>query len=153
MGEKQDRWDGKTLPFGEDCYDYCRRVFFNRWKPRIIHAIQFDNDCTRFSRFTRQLPISEKVLAQNLRELEEDGIITRTVYPETPIRVEYHLTPAGKSLCALLDAIYDWGWHLMRQCGLDIDPLGEMWHGYREKDERIMYQPYYRTTEIGHTED
>ena len=44
MGEKQDRWDGKTLPFGEDCYDYCRRVFFNRWKPRIIHAIQFDND-------------------------------------------------------------------------------------------------------------
>lgn len=67
MGEKQDRWDGKTLPFGEDCYDYCRRVFFNRWKPRIIHAIQFDNDCTRFSRFTRQLPISEKVLAQNLR--------------------------------------------------------------------------------------
>lgn len=100
MGEKQDRWDGKTLPFGEDCYDYCRRVFFNRWKPRIIHAIQFDNDCTRFSRFTRQLPISEKVLAQNLRELEEDGIITRTVYPETPIRVEYHLTPAGKSLCA-----------------------------------------------------
>ena len=93
------------------------------------------------------------MLAQNLRELEEDGIITRTVYPETPIRVEYHLTPAGKSLCALLDAIYDWGWHQMRECGLDIDPLGEMWHGYREKDERIMYQPYYRTTEIGHTED
>ena len=74
MGEKQDCWDGKTLPFGEDCYDYCRRVFFNRWKPRIIHAIQFDNDCTRFARFTRQLPISEKVLAQNLRELEEDGL-------------------------------------------------------------------------------
>ena len=141
MGEKQDCWDGKTLPFGEDCYDYCRRVFFNRWKPRIIHAIQFDNDCTRFSRFTRQLPISEKVLAQNLRELEEDGIITRTVYPETPIRVEYHLTPAGKSLCALLDAIYDWGWHQMRECGLDIDPLGEMWHGYRTMDPDIMEAP------------
>ena len=134
----------KTLPFGEDCYDYCRRVFFNRWKPRIIHAIQFDNDCTRFSRFTRQLPISEKVLAQNLRELEEDGVITRTVYPETPIRVEYHLTPAGKSLCALLDAIYDWGWHQMRERALDIDPLGEMWHGYRTMDPDIMEAPQKR---------
>ena len=144
MGEKQDRWDGKTLPFGEDCYDYCRRGFFNRWKPRIIHAIQFDNDCTRFSRFTRQLPISEKVLAQNLRELEEDGVITRTVYPETPIRVEYHLTPAGKSLCALLDAIYDWGWHQMQERALDIDPLGEMWHGYRTMDPDIMEAPQKR---------
>ena len=98
MGEKQDCWDGKTLPFGEDCYDYCRRVFFNRWKPRIITAIYFDKDCTRFSRFTRQLPITEKVLTQNLRELEEDGIINRTIYPEVPLRVEYHLTEQGKRL-------------------------------------------------------
>ena len=79
-----------------------------------------------------------------LRELEEDGVITRTVYPETPIRVEYHLTPAGKSLCALLDAIYDWGWHQMRERALDIDPLGEMWHGYRTMDPDIMEAPQKR---------
>lgn len=144
MADRQDRWDGRTLPFGEDCYDYCRRVFFNRWKPRIIHAIQFDNDCTRFSRFTRQLPITEKVLAQNLRELEEDGIITRTVYPDTPIRVEYHLTQAGKVLCGLLDDIYDWGWNRMQALGLPIDPLGEMWHGYRPMDQDLMEAPQKR---------
>lgn len=137
-----ERWDGSTFPFGEDCYDYCRRVFFSRWKPRLIHAIQFDNDCTRFSRFARQLPISEKVLTQNLRELEEDGIIFRTVYPEVPPRVEYHLTEVGKQLCAILDTLYDWGWKEMNRRGLDIDPLGEMWHGYREPDEEFMDRPY-----------
>ena len=66
------------------------------------------------------------------------------MYPETPIRVEYHLTPAGKSLCALLDAIYDWGWHQMQERGLDIDPLGEMWHGYRTMDPDIMEAPQKR---------
>ena len=74
-------------------------MFFNRWKPRIITAIYFDKDCTRFSRFTRQLPITEKVLTQNLRELEEDGIITRTIYPEVPLRVEYTLTDTGPFVC------------------------------------------------------
>ena len=144
MGEKQDRWDGKTLPFGEDCYDYCRRVFFNRWKPRIITAIYFDKDCTRFSRLTRQLPITEKVLTQNLRELEEDGIINRTIYPEVPLRVEYHLTEQGKRLYDILMRIYDWGWNSMTARGLPIDPLGEMWHGYREKDEELMEAPIRR---------
>lgn len=144
MGEKQDCWDGKTLPFGEDCYDYCRRVFFNRWKPRIITAIYFDEDCTRFSRFTRQLPITEKVLTQNLRELEEDGIINRTIYPEVPLRVEYHLTEQGKRLYDILMRIYDWGWKSMMARDLPIDPLGEMWHGYREKDEELMEAPIRR---------
>ena len=144
MGEKQDCWDGKTLPFGEDCYDYCRRVFFNRWKPRIITAIYFDKDCTRFSRFTRQLPITEKVLTQNLWELEEDGIINRTIYPEVPLRVEYHLTEQGKRLYDILMRIYDWGWNSMTARGLPIDPLGEMWHGYREKDEELMEAPIRR---------
>ena len=144
MDETKDLWDGQTFPFGEDCYDYCRRVFFSRWKPRLIHAIQFDNDCTRFSRFTRQLPITEKVLTQNLRELEEDGIITRTVYPETPPRVEYHLTDVGRELCSLLDELYDWGWREMRRRGLPIDPLGEMWHGRWKPDETFMESPQKR---------
>lgn len=142
MANQRDLWDGKTFPFGEDCYDYCRRVFFSRWKPRIIHAIDFDNDCTRFSRFTRQLPITEKVLTQNLRELEEDGIITRTVHPEVPPRVEYHLTEVGKELCTILDSLYHWGWKEMHRRGLPVDPLGEMWHGYRPQDETFMNSPH-----------
>lgn len=124
-----------------DPYTFVIRTCFNRWKPYIIRAIDFDG-CTRFNRFTKQIPITEKVLAANLRELEQDGIITRTVYPEVPLRVEYHLTEVGKQLCNLLDQVYDWGWHTMKEKGLPIDPLGEMWHGYREKDEEFMKAPH-----------
>lgn len=124
-----------------DPYQYARRVFLSRWKPYLIRAVGFDG-CTRFSKFTRQLPITEKVLAANLRELEGDGLITRTVYPEVPPRVEYHLTPLGESLCPLLDQIYGWSWRAMRERDLPIDPLGEMWHGYRERDEQAMDGPF-----------
>ena len=115
-----------------------------KWKMQILCSL-YNNGPTRYNQLKKTLDgVSNTVLANALRELEEDGIITRTVYPETPIRVEYHLTPAGKSLCALLDAIYDWGWHQMRECGLDIDPLGEMWHGYRTMDPDIMEAPQKR---------
>ncbi len=124
-----------------DPYTFVMKVFCTRWKPFLIHAIAFD-DCTRFNKFTKQLPISEKVLAQNLKELEADGVITRTVYPEIPPRVEYRLTELGRTICPLLDALYDWGWHEMKRRGLPIDPLGEMWHGYRERDEALMQEPH-----------
>ena len=127
-----------------DPYQYARRVFFNRWKPYLLHAIHFDG-ATRFSRFTKQLPITEKVLTANLRELEKDGLIVRTVYAEVPVRVEYTLTEQGKSLIPILDSIYDWGWHAMRDKGLAIDPRGEMWHGYRERDEEFLETPPQET--------
>lgn len=125
-----------------DPYTFVMKVLCSRWKPFLITAIHFDQDCTRFSKFTKQLPISEKVLAQNLRELEADGIIYRTIYPEVPPRVEYHLTDLGVSACALLHKLYDWGWHEMKRRGLPIDPLGEMWHGYRERDMKLMDSPH-----------
>lgn len=125
-----------------DPYTFVMKVFCTRWKPFLIKAIQFDADCTRFSKFPKQLPISEKVLAQNLRELEADGIIYRTIYPEVPPRVEYHLTELGLSVCNLLQLLYDWGWHEMKRRGLPIDPLGEMWHGYRTRDDTVMDSPH-----------
>ena len=131
----------QSAALSRDPYQFARRTFFNRWKPYLLHAIDFDGS-TRFSKFTRQLPITEKVLTANLKELEQDGLITRTVYPEVPVRVEYTLTELGKSVIPILDAIYDWGWHAMGERGLPIDPLGEMWHGYREKDEQFMTAPY-----------
>ena len=76
--------------------------------------------------------------------MEEDGIINRTIYPEVPLRVEYHLTEQGKRLYDILMRIYDWGWNSMTARGLPIDPLGEMWHGYREKDEELMEAPIRR---------
>lgn len=133
----------EPISLEKDPYTYMQRVCFNRWKPYIIRAIDFDG-LTRFNRFTKQIPITEKVLAANLRELEADGIITRTVYPEVPPRVEYRLTELGESLCALLDTVYKWGWAAMKQQGLPIDPLGEMWHGYHDRDEDMMNHPYKR---------
>lgn len=141
-----------VFDIAKDPYNHMMRVVFSRWKPFILRAIDIDEG-TYFSRFFKQLPISQKVLSQNLKDMQADGLIYRMVLPEVPPRVEYRLTNEGKSLIGLLDLVYDWGWNDMKSKGLPIDALGEMWHGYREKDERIMYQPYYRTTEIGHTEE
>lgn len=127
----------------KDPYNYMSRLIFSRWKPFILRAMDFDVDnLTHFSQFTKQLPISQKVLSQNLREMEADGLIFRTVVPETPPQVEYRLTDIGRSLVPLLNAVYDWGWHDMKRKGLPIDALGEMWHGYRERDPDLMQHPY-----------
>lgn len=127
----------------KDPYNYMSRLVFGRWKPFILRAMGFDEgNLTHFSQFTKQLPISQKVLSQNLRELEGDGLIYRTVLPETPPRVEYRLTEVGKSLIPLLDAVYDWGWKDMKRRKMPIDALGEMWHGYRDRDPQLMQHPY-----------
>lgn len=55
------------------------------------------------------LPASQKMLTQQLRELESDGIVIRTVYPEVPPRVEYSLSERGRSLTPILDELYRWG--------------------------------------------
>lgn len=131
----------------KDPYNHMMRVVFSRWKPFILRAIAIDNG-TYFSRFFKQLPITQKVLSQNLKDMQEDGLVYRNVLPEIPPRVEYRLTKEGRSLIGLLDLVYDWGWNDMKSKGLPIDALGEMWHGYREKDEKIMYQPYYKSAGI-----
>ena len=64
----------------------------------------------RFNELKKDLEgISQKVLTDSLRSMEADGIITRTVYPEVPPRVEYALTELGKSLKPILDSMRAWG--------------------------------------------
>ena len=53
--------------------------------------------------------MSQKVLTSQLRQMEESGLLTRTVYPEVPPKVEYSLTDLGRSLKPILDAMWDWG--------------------------------------------
>ena len=140
-----DRPHPEALEFDirKDPYNFMSRLIFSRWKPFILRAMDFDEgNLTHFAQFTKQLPISPKVLAQNLREMEGDGLIYRTVLPQTPPQVEYRLTDVGRSLVPLLDAVYDWGWHEMNRRGMPIDALGEMWHGYRERDPELMLHPY-----------
>ena len=81
----------------------------NKWKLLIIRNLVF-NEKQRFTDFTKSIPaISKKVLTDNLRALEDDGLIEREVFAEVPPRVEYSLTPLGKTLKPILDAMMDWG--------------------------------------------
>jgi DNA-binding HxlR family transcriptional regulator len=69
----------------------------------------------RFLELQGSIPrITQSVLTQNLRELEADGLLTRTAYPEIPPRVEYELTDLGKTVFPVLDAISAWGREYMK---------------------------------------
>ena len=137
MNENEIEFDIKKDP-----YNHMEGMLFGRWKPFILMAMVFDGGKTGFSDFAAQLPISHKVLSENLKALERDGLIDRTVIPETPPRTEYRLTEQGQSMVPLLRAVYDAGWQDMTRKGLPIDALGEMWHGYRDRDSSLMYRPY-----------
>lgn len=81
----------------------------NKWKLLIIRNLVY-NDKQRFTDFIKTIPgISKKVLTDDLRALENDGLIHREVFAEVPPRVEYSLTKLGKSLKKVLDAMQVWG--------------------------------------------
>lgn len=80
----------------------------SKWKLLIIRNLL--QRPWRFNELRKDLDgISQKVLTDSLRSMEEDGLITRTVYPEVPPRVEYALSDLGKSLKPILDSIVAWG--------------------------------------------
>ena len=82
----------------------------NKWKLLILRNL-LDRPW-RFNELLRSIPgISQKVLTDNLRALEKDGIITRTVFPEVPPRVEYALSKLGNSRRPILHAMRAWGVH------------------------------------------
>lgn len=80
----------------------------SKWKLLIIRNLLVRP--WRFNELKRDLEgISQKVLTDSLRSMEEDGLITRTVFPEVPPRVEYALSDLGKSLNPILDSMVEWG--------------------------------------------
>lgn len=80
----------------------------NKWKLLIIRNLLVRP--WRFNELHKSLEgISQKVLTDSLRQMEADGIITRTVYPEVPPRVEYALSPLGESMRPILDSMQAWG--------------------------------------------
>lgn len=84
------------------------RLLEGRWKLLILFHL-FDGKVQRYSDLERLIPgISQKMLAQQLRRLESDGIVSRKVYPEVPPKVEYRLTQWGQALCPALDAMLQW---------------------------------------------
>lgn len=79
-----------------------------RWKLLILFNL-FGGQVLRFSDLERAIPgISQKMLAQQLRRLEADAMVERTVHNQVPPKVEYRLTAWGQSLCPALDALLKW---------------------------------------------
>ena len=79
-----------------------------RWKLMILFQL-FGGEVLRFSELQRAIPaISEKMLSQQLRQMEADGMVRRIVYQQVPPKVEYCLTDWGQSLCPVLDALLRW---------------------------------------------
>lgn len=84
------------------------RVIQGRWKLLILRELI--DGVRRFSDLQRALDgVSQKVLTSQLRELEADGVVQRTVFPEVPPRVEYALTDLGTELIPVLDGLHAWG--------------------------------------------
>ena len=85
------------------------KVLEGRWKMIIIFHL-FTQPVMRFSELERAISaVSQKMLIQQLRELERDGVVRRTVHPQVPPKVEYDLTELGRALCPALDALLEWG--------------------------------------------
>jgi DNA-binding HxlR family transcriptional regulator len=96
-------------------------VFGGKWKAQILWWLQ--QRTWRFAELRRQLPgITEKMLTQQLRELEAHGIVNRRVYPTVPPKVEYSLTPYGRSLKRALRALCDWGQGHIKRIGAILTP-------------------------------
>lgn len=85
------------------------QVLGGKWKPIILWHLSGEG-VKRFSELKRSMPnVTQKMLTQQLREMESDGLIVRTVYPQVPPRVEYGLTEMGRSVLPILKALSEWG--------------------------------------------
>lgn len=90
---------------------YTLSVIGGRWKPNILYCL-LNSGRMRYNELRRSIAgISERMLVAQLRELEEDGLVKRIIYPEIPPRVEYELTAAGISTQSMLECMSDWGNH------------------------------------------
>ena len=84
-------------------------VIGGKWKVVILFHLTHEGT-HRFAELRRKIPgVSERMLTQQLRELEEDGIVHREVYPEVPPKVEYSLTDYGKTLRPITEVMCEWG--------------------------------------------
>lgn len=82
----------------------------DKWSLLVIYTLnKAEREAIRFKELQREIPdISQKMLTVTLRTLEDDGYVTRTVYPEVPPRVEYALTDRTRSLLPLINALIEW---------------------------------------------
>jgi DNA-binding HxlR family transcriptional regulator len=87
-------------------FEKAMRILSQRWSGLIIH--QLLSGPQRFCSIESSLPVSGRLLSERLKDLEQEGIVKRDVYPETPVRIEYSLTEKGRSLEPVLKEIEKW---------------------------------------------
>ena len=88
-------------------YHQAVEVIGRRWTGAVLRALL--SGATRFCDIKASIPhLTDRMLSERLKELEKEGIVQRTVIPETPVRIAYHLTPKGQALSAVIEAVTDW---------------------------------------------
>jgi len=112
--------ENKRLVQGEKVYntpmEVTLEVIGGKWKALLVYRLL--SGALRFSELKRQVPgITEKMLTQQLRELERDGVLNRRVFAEVPPRVEYCVSEHGRSLQPVLAAMCQWGRQHWQQQG------------------------------------
>src|SRR5215468_11567851 len=106
LPERKDR--GHTPASAAAGVEQVLQVLEGRWKLVILFHL-FDGKLVRFSELERAIPsISQKMLIQQLRQLENDGVVRRIVHHRVPPKVEYRLTDWGEALCPALDELLKW---------------------------------------------
>ena len=89
--------------------DVALDIFVGKWKPHILFIL-LTNGTMRFSELQKSIPnITQRMLTLQLRELEEQEIVKRVVYPQVPPKVEYSITDYGRTLEPILSAMHNWG--------------------------------------------
>lgn len=100
---------GYTLPSTVDPFDYTLSILEGKWKAKIIYQLA-NTELMRYGELKRALsPITHKMLSAQLKDLERDGILTRTEYSQIPPKVEYSLTPKGDDMIEIFKEMWIWG--------------------------------------------
>lgn len=107
--------DGKVF---ENPVQFALDKIGGKWKMPILWRL--DKKVYRTGELMRDIPnINQKMLTQQLRELEKDGFINRKVFPVVPPRVEYSITDKGRKVMPVIEMLREWGLSLMKEAGID----------------------------------
>ena len=101
--------EAHTIDLAAYCpkYEEAISLLGKRWTGLILRALL--SGCDRFGSIAAYVPgLSDRLLSERLKELEAEGIIERRVHPETPVRIEYRLTPKGEELRRIVEAVQAW---------------------------------------------
>ncbi len=108
MAETKEMLDHIVNSAGNSPVAYVVGIVGGKWKIEILCVLS--TGIKRFNELQRQLsPVTQRMLTKQLRELEQDGLIHREVYPVIPPKVEYSLTELGSSLSGIMQQLAEWG--------------------------------------------